>query len=97
VKSLILFLLLSTPTFAADLYLKNESGKELRVKIITKYENLGINKTLKHHLDNVFTSKVEVIYQNRTVTSTEIKPSGRDSKLRVYRKDDKFFLEPQRY
>lgn len=95
-KSLILLLLLSTPTFAADLYLKNESGKVVRVKVRNKYEELGINKTLKHHLDNVFKSKVEIFYQSKVVTSTQISPSGRDTKLRLYRKDNSWFLEPGR-
>jgi hypothetical protein len=96
VKSLILLLLLSTQTIAADLYLKNESGKNVRVKVRNTYEELGINKTLKHTLDKVFKSKIDIIYQNRSVTSTEIEPSGRDIKLRVYRKDNSWFLEPER-
>lgn len=95
-KALILFLLLSTSTISADLHLKNESGKDVRVKIGSKYENLNINKTLKHTLDKIFRSKVEVIYKNKTVTSVEIKLSGKDSKLRVYRKDNSWFIGPER-
>jgi len=95
-KTLILFFLLSTQTIAADLYLKNESGKVVRVKVRNHYEELGINKTLKHHLNNIFKNKIEVLYQNRAVATTEISPSGRDTKLRVYRKDNAWFLEPER-
>lgn len=95
-KTLILFLLLSTSTIAADLHLKNESGHVVKVKIRNTYKELGINKTLKHTLDRVFKSKVDIIYQNRSVTGTEIEPSGRDIKLRVYRKDNSWFIEPER-
>lgn len=92
-KTLILFLLLSTPLFSADLYLRNDSGTSLRVKIRNDYHNLDLNKTLRSKLDNVFKSDIQVIYQNKTVASTQISPSGRDTKLRVYKKNGLYLLE----
>lgn len=95
-KTLILFLALSTQTIAADLYLRNNSGHDLRVKVRNTYENVKINRVLKTKLDNVFKNKVEVFYQNKVVTSTEISPSNRDSKLRVYRKDNSWLIGPNK-
>ena len=95
-KTLILFLIICSQSFAGDLYLRNNSGHDLRVKVRHSYETVKVNKVLKKPLDNSFHSKIEVIYQNRTVASTEIKPSDRDSRLRVYRKNNAWLIEEDR-
>ena len=68
----------------------NNSGAPTFENTIVPLEKSG------ETLDRVFKSKVDVIYQNRSVTSTEIEPSGRDIKLRVYRKDNSWFIGPER-
>lgn len=92
-KTLILFLLLSVQSVAADLYLRNDSGTSMRVKIRNDYHDLGLNKTIKSKLNEVFKSEVQAIYQNRTVASTQVSPSSRDTKLRLYKKNGVYLLE----
>lgn len=95
-KTLILFLLLSTPLFSADLYLRNESGKDLKIKIRNDYHQLRVNGSMKEKLDNVFKSDIKVFYQSGVVASTQISPSSRDSKLKVVFKNNKWLIEEDR-
>lgn len=92
-KTLALFLLLSGPLFSADLYLRNESGNDLKIKIRNDYHQLRVGKSMKEKLDDVFRSDIKVFYQNRVVASTEISPSGRDSRLKIVNKNSKWLIE----
>ena len=80
-----------------DLYLQNQSGNTVTAKVNRVTKTIAISKTERFGMDSLFTTKVEIFYQNKKVASTTVKPSNKDLRFRIYRKSGVWLIEPVKY